>query len=117
MNLIRKGQNCRKVIESIYFCLQDIPFPAITVCLDQDWTLWPDHLPSQILDRLDLTDPGVQSTLDQMRAESKAAREAARTNELGDRQRERDEKVAAAQADLEAAIDRANDATASSAGL
>src|SRR6056297_2888561 len=63
---------------------------------------------------IDDTTAGVQSTLNQMRAESKAAREAARTNELGDRQRERDEKVAAAQADFEAAIDRANNATAPS---
>jgi TP901 family phage tail tape measure protein len=63
---------------------------------------------------IDDTTAGVQSTLDQMRAESKAAREAARANELGDRQRERDEKVAAAQADFEAAIDRANNATAPS---
>ena len=63
---------------------------------------------------IDDTTAGVQSTLDQMRAESKAAREAARANELGDLQRERDEKVAAAQADFEAAIDRANKATAPS---
>ncbi|MCC9654620.1 phage tail tape measure protein [Rhodopirellula halodulae] len=63
---------------------------------------------------IDDTTAGVQSTLDQMRAESKAAREAARANELGDRQKEREDKIAAAQADFEAAIDRANNATAPS---
>lgn len=63
---------------------------------------------------IDSTTAGVQATLDQMRAESKAAREAARANELGDQQQEREEKIAAAQSELEAAVERANNATAPS---
>ena len=56
---------------------------------------------------------GVQGTLDQMRAESKAAREAGRPT-AEDRRKDRDDQIKTAQAEFDAAVDRANSATAPS---
>jgi hypothetical protein len=61
-------------------------------------------------DIIDDTTSGVQATLAQMRAEAKAAREASRPDDTGDSDRE----IEAAQADFDAAVERANNATAPS---
>ncbi len=61
-------------------------------------------------DIIDDTTSGVQATLAQMRAEAKAAREASRPDDTGDSDRE----IEAAQAEFDAAVDRANNATAPS---
>ncbi|GAA5509156.1 phage tail tape measure protein [Novipirellula caenicola] len=62
---------------------------------------------------IDDTTAGVQATLDQIRAESKAAREAGRPTAV-DRDNDRNAEIAAAQADFDAAVERANNATAPS---
>ena len=62
---------------------------------------------------IDDTTVGVQRTLDQMRAEAKAAREAGRPT-AEDRSKERDDQIATAQAEFDAAVERANNATAPS---
>ncbi|GAA4446157.1 phage tail tape measure protein [Novipirellula rosea] len=56
---------------------------------------------------------GVQSTLDQMRADAKAAREAGRPT-ADDRSKNREDQIKTAQAEFDAAVDRANSATAPS---
>jgi TP901 family phage tail tape measure protein len=62
---------------------------------------------------IDDTTVGVQRTLDQMRAEAKAAREASRPT-AEERSKEHDDQIATAQADFDAAVERANNATAPS---
>jgi hypothetical protein len=62
---------------------------------------------------IDDTTVGVQRTLDQMRAEAKAVREAGRPT-AEDRSKERDDQIATAQAEFDAAVERANNATAPS---
>ncbi len=62
---------------------------------------------------IDDTTVEVQRTLAQMRFESKAAREARRPA-TGDRNKERDGEIATAQADFDAAVERANNAKAPS---
>ncbi len=61
-------------------------------------------------DIIDDTTSGVQATLAQMRADAKAAREASRPDDTGDSDRE----MEAAQAEFDAAVERANNATAPS---
>ena len=56
---------------------------------------------------IDDTTVGVQKTLDQMREEASVAREAGRQSPK-DRAKERDEQVAAAQAEFDAAVETAN---------
>ena len=56
---------------------------------------------------IDDTTAGVQKTLDQMREEARIAREAGRQSPE-DRAKERDQKVAAAQAEFDAAVETAN---------
>ncbi len=53
------------------------------------------------------TTAGVQKTLDQMREEARIAREAGRQSPE-DRAKERDQQVAAAQAEFDAAVETAN---------
>ncbi|EMI44159.1 hypothetical protein [Rhodopirellula sp. SWK7] len=62
---------------------------------------------------IDETTVGVQRTLDQMREEAKAAREAGRPT-AEDRSKERDDQIATAQAEFDAAVELANNATAPS---
>jgi len=62
---------------------------------------------------IDDTTVGVQRTLDQMRAEAKAARETSRPT-AEERSKEHDDQIATAQADFDAAVERANNATAPS---
>src|SRR6056297_140130 len=62
---------------------------------------------------IDDTTAGVQATLGQMRAEAKAAREAGRPT-AEDRDKDRNAKIAQAEAEFDAAIERANNAKAPS---